>query len=262
MILRKPFLRSAFPLLIFLLVSCRAYKQDIMFRLDENFTPSELAVPVSQVEQNYRLQPDDLIKVDVYTHKGERIVDPNMELAAQINGQAANLRKDYQYLIQTDGTVKLPIVDKIKLSGFTVDEAEEVLEQAYDDFYKESFVKLTLANRRVVVLGANGGQVIPIVNENTSLVEVLALYGGLNLGAKATNIKLIRGDLSHPEVYQVDLSTLHGMQSTIVEVEAGDIIYVEPWRRPWVESLRDISPVLSLASSVLTLIVVVQNLGK
>ena len=70
------------------------------------------------------------------------------------------------------------------------------------------------------------------------------------------NIKLIRGDL----VYEVDLSTISGMQATNLNVEPGDIIYIEPWRRPWLETLRDVSPALSLAASILTLIVVIQNL--
>ncbi|MEM6830107.1 MAG: polysaccharide export protein EpsE, partial [Bacteroidota bacterium] len=79
---------------------------------------------------------------------------------------------------------------------------------------------------------------------------------GIEFGAKAQNIKLIRGDL----VYQIDLSTISGMKKTNMDVEPGDVIYIEPWRRPWLEALRDVAPALSLVSSVLTLIVVVQNL--
>lgn len=245
---------------LFSLQSCRLYKQDIMFRLDDNFTAEDLTVPVSQAEHNYHLQADDYIKVDVFTNKGERIIDPNYELVAGISGQSANLRKDYEYLIQLDGQVKLPMIDKIQVAGFTVNEAELILQQAYDVHYKDCFVKITLANRRVIVLGANGGMVVPLANENMTLLEVLALYGGLELGAKATNIKLIRGDLDKPEVYQIDLSTVTGMRSSIVEVEAGDVIYVEPWRRPLIQGLKDISPLLTFTSTLLTILVVIQNL--
>lgn len=247
---------------VILLGSCRAYKQDILFRLNEDFTPADLAIPVSEAEASYKIQPGDVIQIDVFTNKGERLIDPNFELSQGMNQQNVQLRERYQYLVRVDGMVKLPVVGSRQIARLTLNEAEAYLERAYNEYYKESFVKLKLTNRRIIVLGANGGQVIPIENENTSLIEVLALYGGLNLGAKAGNIKVIRGDLSKPEVYQIDLSTIHGMQSSIVEVKAGDIIYVEPWRRPWIESLRDFSPVLSLASSVLTLIVVVQNLSS
>jgi len=154
------------------------------------------------------------------------------------------------------------MVGKKNLTGLTIDEAEKILEKDYQEHYVEPFVKLSVINRRVIVLGANGGQVIPLENENTSIVEVLALYGGLNLGSKAHNIKLIRGDLANPKVFQIDLATLHGMRSSVVAVESEDIIYVEPWRRPWLESLRDVTPILGLTTSVLTLIVVIQNLSN
>lgn len=247
---------------IFFLTSCRAYKQDILFRLDEDFTAQDLALPVAQAEKNYVINPGDLLDINVFTNKGERLVDPNFELGINRNQQNMQNQRDFQYLVRVDGLVKVPVIGDQRVGGLTIHEAELLLEEEFNIYYKESFVKLSLSNRRVVVLGANGGQVVPIQNENTSLIEVLALYGGLNLGANAGNIKLIRGDLNHPEVYLIDLSSLDGMQASIVPIEAGDIIYVEPWRRAWIESLRDVSPVLSLAASVLTLIVVVQNLGK
>ncbi len=246
---------------ILLLVSCKSYKQDILFRLDENYAAGDLNTAIMQAESNYRLQPDDRLQLEVFTNEGERLIDPNFELSLQQNNQMAQNRFRYEYLIQSDGVVKFPMIGKKNLTGLTIDEAEKILEQGYQEHYVEPFVKLSIINRRVVVLGANGGQVVPIQNENTSLVEVLALYGGLNLGAKAQNIKLIRGALNDPEVYQIDLATISGMKGSIVEVESGDVIYVEPWRRPWLESLRDISPILGLTSSVLTLIVVVQNLA-
>ena len=56
-------------------------------------------------------------------------------------------------------------------------------------------------------LGAIESQVVPLNNENTSLVEVLAASGGLKPEARVQNIKLIRG----AEVYRVDLSTVSGM---------------------------------------------------
>lgn len=251
-----------FGLLLISLWSCKAYKQDILFNLDENFTAEDLKTPVNHAEENYRLQANDLLSLEVATNNGERLVDPNFELLPDVNRQANTGRDIVTYLIQTDGTVKLPIVGIKNLSGLTLIEAEEVLEQAYNIYYVESFVKLKVLNRRVVVLGANGGQVIPLDHDNTSLVEILALYGGLNLGAKSADIKLIRGDLTNPEVYLIDLSSLQGMRQSIVQVESGDIIYVQPWRRPWLESLRDVAPILGVTSSLLTLIVVIQNLAN
>lgn len=241
------------------LSSCRAYKQDIMFRLDKDFTEDDLSEVKTDLEGNYVLKPNDVFLLDVFTNNGELLIDPNMEMMEGNNmmmQQQQMFRDRFQYIIQVDGTAILPIVGTLKLEGMTMFEAEQFLVEKFDDVYKGAFVKLRMTNRRVFVLGTPGGMVIPINNENTSLIEVLAASEGLELGARAQNIKVIRGD----EVYLVNLSTISGMQASNMNVEPGDVIYIEPWRRPWLETLRDVSPALSLVSSVLTLIVVVQNL--
>jgi len=174
-------------------------------------------------------------------------------------GMGQNNVQRFQYLVQTDGMVKLPLIGMVPIEGLTIQEAEELVEETYNEYFKDSFVKLTLSNRRVIVLGVNGGQVIPIQNEHTSIAEVLALYGGLNLGAKAGNIRLIRGDLDNPEVFQIDMTTISGMRKTVLGVQPGDILYVEPWRRPWQQGLRDISPILSITSSMIAFVLLVQN---
>lgn len=242
------------------LVSCKAYKQDIMFKLDENFSEQDLSSMVNQAERNYVIQIDDRLALEVFTNSGERIVDPNNELIQNVQGRQN--RPTFDYLVKTDGTAKFPIVGQIKVDSLTIDQAESKLQERYNEFYKQSFVKLSFNNKRVVVMGAtpNGGQIIPLNNENVSLVEVLALAGGLEMGSKAQNIKVIRGKLSNPEVYRIDLSSISGMKQSMMDIEPGDIIYVEPWRQPIFEATKDIAPILSLISSTLALVLVLQNL--
>ncbi|WP_421763227.1 polysaccharide biosynthesis/export family protein [Ekhidna sp.] len=242
--------------LIAVLSSCKAYKQDIMFRLDNDFTMEDLSRVTNDVESNYELAPNDALLLDVFTNEGERLIDPNMEMIGGSGQQQGQFKDRFQYIIQADGIVTFPMIGDLNLEGYTLFEAERIIAEKFDSVYKGSFVKLRITNRRAFVLGAPGGQVVPIPNENTSIIEVLASAQGLDMGAKAQNIKLIRGE----DVFRINLSTISGMKQTNMLVAPGDIIYVEPWRRPWLETLRDVSPALSLVSSVLTLIVVVQNL--
>ncbi len=252
---------SFFFLALLIVSSCKMYKQDIMFKLDDDFTESDLAIAVAQAERNYVIQINDYLTLDVYTNKGERIVDPNFELMRELGGRNnMGQQKELTYLVQIDGTAKFPIIGQIKIDSLTLNQAEKLLQEKYDEYYKDSFVRLEYSNKRVVVLGALGGQVIPLVNENLSLVEILAVAGGPQMGSKVQNIKILRGDLSSPRVYQVDLSTISGMRDSMLDIEPGDIIYIEPWRRPFFEALKDITPVLSLLSSTLALVLVLQNL--
>ncbi|MFN7602905.1 MAG: hypothetical protein ACK5R0_16070 [Bacteroidota bacterium] len=105
-------------------------------------------------------------------------------------------------------------------------------------------------------MGAPGGLVIPLTNQNITVVEVLALARGLSNDAKADNIKLIRNE----RIYQLDFSTIDGYRKSNMLVEPGDIIYVEPIRRPFVEGLRDNFIVVSLVVSLTTLLVLVRTL--
>jgi polysaccharide export outer membrane protein len=147
------------------------------------------------------------------------------------------------------------MVGEINLENFTLRQAEEILQKEYAKFFKEPYVQLTYKNKRVILLGALGGHVIPLENENMNLLEVLALGKGLTNDSKAQNIRLIRGE----RVFEIDLSTIQGLRDGNVIVEPGDVIYVEPVRRPVSEALRDYSGALSLLISLTTLLLVLQS---
>ena len=255
-------------LAILILSGCSAYKRDLMLRFDDKFDQSKVEKSVEKAAGNYVIQPGDYIRLDVFTNDGERLIDPNMELAGTMgNQQLASFKDRFTYLILDDGTVRLPKIGTMSLQGLTLNEAEELLQESYNSYYRESFVKIGPANRRVVVLGAingqgasgRGGQVVPLENENMTILEVMALAGGVEQGAKVSSIRLVRGNLVNPKVYVIDLSTVDGMMQSGMVVEAGDIIYIEPWRRPFRETVRDVSPILSVITSVTTLVFVIQN---
>lgn len=243
---------SAIAFISVMSIGCRSYKQDIMFRLDDDFTEDDLAALTDDLVGNYQIMENDVFNMDIFTNKGERLLDPNFELAA-IGGagaqQNAQFRDRFSYTVQSDGTVDLPLIGNYKVLGQTQFEAERMLSEKYNDIYKDTFVKLRMSNRRAFVLGAPGGVVVPLQNEQTTIFEVLAIAQGIQFGAKAHNIKLIRGDA----VFMIDLSTISGMKKSQLNVEPGDVIYVEPWRRPWIESLRDATPTISLLASIVTL---------
>jgi polysaccharide export outer membrane protein len=252
-----------------ILSGCQAYKRDIMLQFDERFDAAAVEKSVDRAAQNYIIRPGDYIRLDVFTNDGERLIDPNFELmaAGANNQQMAQMKDRFVYLVMEDGTCRIPKIGTISLEGLTINEAEELLQESYDDYYKESFVKIRPANRRAVVLGGingmqargAGGLVVPLDNENMTILEVLALAGGVEQGGKVSSIKLIRGSLNEPKVYDIDLSTIAGMKQSGMIVESGDVIYVEPWRRPFRETVRDVSPILSVITSVTTLVFVIQN---
>lgn len=246
-------------LLMFWLASCQTYRQNILFTTEGEYLAEAAHLMVQEAESSYIIEPFDYIQLEVYTNRGERIIDPNYELINESLGNQRQMRPAPHYLVEADSTVKLPVVGKVQLGGLTLLQADSLLELAYSEYYKEPYVITQYSNKRVIVLGAVGGHVIPLNNENMSVIEVLALAGGLGNDAKGHNIRLIRGDLKDPIVQVIDLSTIEGMRQASLQVQSGDIIYVEPIRKIVSESVRDVAPVLSVITSLVTLLVLIQN---
>lgn len=248
-------MRILFCLSILLISSCASYKQNIMFKSTEAEMAEKINKDALGSEKNFQITKNDRLFVTVYSNGGERLIDPNPELTQSNTTQ--NTERESTYLIDVNGFIKLPLVGDIKLDGLSLKQAEEVLQKEYARFFKDPFVQITFANKRVIVLGSLEGQVIPLENENTTVVEVLALAKGLDNDSKAQNIRLIRGD----KVYEIDFSTIAGFKNGNMLIQSGDVVYVEPVRRPFSEGLRDYSGVISMIVALATLITVISSLN-
>lgn len=246
--------------------SCR--NQNRMFQTDKSIVVDSIQRELVKAEENYIIRKNDYISVSVYTNGGEKLIDPNAELTKQKNAAVGVKDQPEKYLIRDNGYVKLPMIGDIKLDGYTVVKADSVLAVAYTKFYESPFVVTCLLNKRVIVLGPTPvpGKVIPLENENMNVIEIIALYGGIPDNGKAHNIRLIRGSLKNPNVEIIDLSTIEGMRRASLDVQPNDIIYIEPVRKLFFESLREIQPItsliLSLASLSLTFILYTRLYGK
>jgi polysaccharide biosynthesis/export protein len=239
-----------------LFIGCASYKQNIMLRETDTVKPEAFQKQAGSIEKDYVIQKNDILKVEVFSNKGERIIDPNPELTQQ-NANSSNdqSRQRFEYLVDEKGMVKLPLIGEIRLEGFTLREAEKIAQKEYELYFKEAFVIMEFRNKRIVFLGATGGQVIPLTNQNVSLAEAIALAKGLPNDSKAHTIKVIRDN----HVYQIDLSTLEGFKAGNMIMEPGDIVYIDPIRRPFSEGLRDNAAILSLLVSITSLIVIVST---
>lgn len=228
-----------------------------MFKSTDTASPEKLKKEALGEEKNFKIAKNDRLTIEVYSNGGERLIDNNPELS-KINPNTQSSNEDEPtYLIDLNGLIKLPLINEIKLEGFTLKQAEEVLQKEYARFFKDPFVKLSFVNKRVIVLGALGGQVIPLKDENVTLVEVLGLAKGINNDSKVQNMRLIRGD----KVYEVDFSTIEGFRNGNMLIQSGDVVYVEPVRRPFSEALRDYSGIISMLVALATLITVISTVN-
>jgi polysaccharide biosynthesis/export protein len=233
------------------LLSACNINPSVMFKVPGNYN---YATDQTIGNVDYRIAPNDILGFSVYTNDGFKLVDLTTS-ASEIKGNVQNfnnVNNMTQFLVEPDGQVKLPIVGKVKVTGMTIRETEKMLEQQYATFYNKPFVMIRVLNRRVLVFPGSGGagRVVNIENENTTLIEALALAGGITSTGKAWKVKLIRGDLRNPKVMLIDLSTIEGVKESNLLVQANDIIYVEPVPRISQEVLTQITPIVGIITSI------------
>jgi len=238
------------------LTSCKPLNPSIMFK-----TPKEYQFDTYQIDSaDYKIAANDILSFRLFTNNGMKLVNfTNQDNLQQIQP----LNQGIEYLVEYDGKVNLPTISRIPIAGKTIREAELYLEDIYsrDAGFVDPFILLNVTNRRVTVFPGNGGNgtVITLRNNNVTLLEALALAGGITQDGRASRVRLIRGNLSDPEVYAIDLSTINGLSDANIILQANDIIYVEPIGITTRQLLSEISPILGLAISVVTLILVIDR---
>lgn len=274
--MRSNLLKASLRVLPFILVlylsSCNTYRQNIMFRTEGEVNTGLLRASVESAGRNYKIQPNDVLSIRIYTNKGEILVDPNSFLRQELmqsgrnsgsqgNQQMGQQQEQQEYVVLPNGEVKVPMVGFVYVEGLTISQVDSALQNGFETYYRDTYVYSQVISRRVVVLGATGGSVIPLTHENMNLVEVLALAGGIPDNGKAQNIRLIR-DISTaaPIVQLIDLSTITGLQKASLRVQPNDVVYVEPVRRVFNESLRDVLLVLGAVTNVLTSYIVIKGI--
>ncbi len=234
------------------------YNSSVMMKSKKNYSYD---APPTDTISEYIISTSDILEFKLYTNDGSLLVDFT---AIKDQQSTANRVTNFQYLVEFDGLCKLPIIGRTELVGMTIKEVENLLEEKYSKYYIKPFVQLKVVNKRVTVFpgGSSKAQIVLLQNNNMKLIEALGAVGGLTKLAKANRIKLIRGELKNPKVYLFDFSTLEGIKQSDFVLQANDIIYVEPRSDYLQELVRDIAPIISLITSTITLIIVINSLNK
>ncbi len=237
-------------LLLFLATGC-SINNDIMLRTGKDYQFDDIP---EEPDLEYKISPDDVLQFRLFANDGFRLIDVTSGSGSGGGRNQVGRRGQISYLVEQDGRVKLPVLGRINVEGMTVREAEIMLEEKYSEYYNKPFVILNVSNRRVIVFPGSGGsaQVITLQNNNTTLMEVLAMAGGISSRGRAREIKLMRKtEEGKRKIFKIDLSTIKGIRHGDLVVQADDIIYVEPMPQLASQVVQDIAPILSLLTSAL-----------
>ncbi len=234
---------------------CAKYKSHVILKVQ----PEDINWLDAYQEQvdAYRIRKGDRIQFTIYTNSGEAIIDPSGQLvkprAAGSEGSDPNtLSATPFYEVSEAGTCVFPVLGLKKVEGLKVEQLDSLLSYSYEEYYHQVFIVSKIVNKRVIVIGDKGSQVIPLDHPNMNLLEILALYGGLTKESKGFDIRIIRGDLKNPQVTLVNLQTIADMKSTMVNIKPDDIIYIEPVVKPFREAAQEYRFVFQMVNLLFT----------
>lgn len=222
-----------------------------MFKEAKN-APVSKEIPLKPRE-DYKISIDDKLSFTLSTRNGAQIIE---RISGVSTGTTQQNKRVIEYLVRKDSTARFPVIGKLNVVGLSIAECERLLEEEYSSEYKDPFVQLKITNQRVIVFPGNGSdaKVIPLLNENTTIMEAIAQAGGITDRGKANTIKLMRNEGEGRVVYRLDLSKMEGLKYVDMIVQANDYIYIEPTKEIAKEVAKDIVPVVSLLSSAIFII--------
>lgn|SRR5690606_11882913 len=252
--------------LILALSSCVTNKKYVYLQKDDvnvKGLPKDSVMREYDLELfDYRIQPNDLISVRFQSLTPEEFdfFSPNIQQTntSVLTGGNAQLIGE---LVDENGEIPFPVVGKVKVSGLTVFEIQEKLQEIANQYLESPIVKVRLLNFRITLLGeVNSEGTVTMGNNRVSMIEALGLAGGLTDLADKRNLKLIRQKGGQTEVIYLDLLDEDFMTSPYYYVYQNDILIVPALRqRPF---RRYFGPNLSLVISSISLLLLVLNLSR
>jgi polysaccharide export outer membrane protein len=133
------------------------------------------------------------------------------------------------YTVNDSGFVEFPLIGKIFVNNFTVDEVRENLQQKVNEYVKNTIVIVKLANFRISMFGEfkNPGKYV-VYQDNINIFEAIAMAGDMTDFAKKDHVLLIRQTDTGSKAYRINLNDKSILESDLYYLMPNDLIYVEP----------------------------------
>tara|TARA_B100001250_G_scaffold409742_1_gene434702 strand:+ start:988 stop:2733 length:1746 start_codon:yes stop_codon:yes gene_type:complete len=158
---------------------------------------------------------------------GTYILDFGDVLEIQFIGQEDSIG---EYPIRRDGSVNLPEIGQVYLSGLSLNDANALIKAKVQDAIIGTEVYVSITNVRdiqILVTGNTFNPGIYTLNGNSNMLHALAMAGGINKNGSYRNIKLLR---NNQEIENLDLYDLFifGKSGSGIRLRSGDSIMVGP----------------------------------
>lgn len=182
----------------------------------------------NELHYEWKIQPGDRLQISVFNQSASSI-GGQMKSILDVNNMYVNRAGTDGMLVPPDGKILIPLIGQVKVAGLSEKQAAAKLTEEYKKYLRNPFVNVKILNQRLFVLGeVKAPGVKPLTSGTMTLFEALALSGDLTDDGRRDNILIIRGDLRHPKIRQIDLTNLNKLKMASLILRPNDIVYVQP----------------------------------
>lgn len=222
---------SYFLIFLLLLTSCVSTKNTTYFQ-----NKDQIDLALSKQFYDAKIMPKDILQIQVFSMTPEASDPFNLlkgSSAATSSTTSTNQNSVFNYLVDNDGNVVMPIIGQLHLGGLTKNEAEELIKGKIKPYLSETenvVVHVRMMNYKYAVLGGvNAPGLYTTQNEKVSILEAIAQAGDLTTFAYRDRIFLIRENSDgQKEYHQLNLNDANIISSPYYYLQQNDVIYVEP----------------------------------
>ena len=177
----------------------------------------------------YRVAPSDVLHVNVWEHPEFAMESQNVTAAAAGIQGAAGLPG---FLVDPKGRIYFPLIGYVHVAGKTLDEVRVTVSRRLEKYIPNPQVNVRVADfraQKVYVLGEVIKKgFLPINDQQLTIADALALSGWFDSkSADTSNIYIIRGDYTRPEIFWLDARTPDKLLiAEHFSLQPGDVLYV------------------------------------
>lgn len=205
------------------------------------------------------IQPGDRIIISISA------LDPASVAAFNLNIVATNAVSGY--IVEADGTIKLPQLGKLAVRGFTRVRLVDTLAVLVSKFVSDPTIDVQFVNYKITVLGeVNRPGIINFPDGKVTIADAIGSSGDLTPYARKDNILVIREQEGRREFGEVNILSINAFNSPYFNLQQNDIVYIEPTKSKSLNSdqslIRNLSVITSILSVISTVFFLVINLTK
>lgn len=237
---------------IYLSTGC-SVKEYKLFQQKNNQT-----IPSQELNISYssKITVNDILEID--------IVNMNKRSNIMMSDNGLTTVPNNKYVVYEDGSILLPLLNSIHVEGLTIKELNQMLTSKYKEFLKAPYVRTSVKNHKVYVLGEVKEQgVVSLEGESISVIEAIARSGGLTNYALRSHVRVISKQNGKYIMQTLNFNDFSTLNSSSLMLKNDSIVYIEPKNTKAVYvAINDYLPILQAISSTLSTFVNIKFLSK